>query len=114
MRNMLGRETHWVNVSFEGGIPHTFFTTCSKGSMGHGMVTLTTHFSLYEVSHMIDDMPYVDHFQLIIYGDTWANMICIVGGQILGGLVFIFPHEGKYFAAQDQHFLYTYHKWRDG
>ena len=63
------------------------------------MVTLTTHLFPYEVSHMIDDMPYDDDFQLIIYGDIWASMICSVGGEILGDLVFILPLEGKYFAT---------------
>ena len=82
--------------------------------MGHDMVTLTKNMSLYEVSHMMDVMPYVDDFQLIIYGDTWASMICSIGGEILRALVFILPLEGKSFVAQDHKFLYTYHKWRDG
>ena len=63
------------------------------------MATLITHMSLYEMSHMMEESPYVDEFLLIIYGDTWANMICSVGGEILGDIVFILPHEGKYFAA---------------
>ena len=92
---MLGRETHGVNVSFEGGIPHIFCTTCYKGNMGHDMVTLKTHLSLYEVSHMMEMMPYDDDFQLIIYGDIWASMICSVGKEIFGDLVLIFPPEGN-------------------
>ena len=78
------------------------------------MATRETHLFPYEVSHMIDDMPYVDDFQLIIFGDTWASMICSVGGEILGDLVFILRLEGKCFAAQEQQFLYTYHEWREG
>ena len=113
-RSMLVRETHGVNVSFEGEIPHTFFTTCSNGKMGYDMVTLIAHFSLYEVSHMMEEMPYDDDFQLIIYGDTWANLICSVGGEIFGGLVLIFPLKGKLIAAHGQPTLYTYHRWRYG
>ena len=41
-------------------------------------------------------------------------MICSIGGEVLGDLVLILPLEGNYFAAQDQNFLYTYHKWRGG
>ena len=96
---MLGGETYGVVVSFEEGIPHTFCTTCSKGNMRYDMVTLTTQLSFYEVSHMMDEMPYVDDFQLIIYGDMWANMICSVGGEIFGGLVLILPLEGKIIPA---------------
>ena len=99
MRSMLEREANYVDVSFEGEIPHTICTTCSKGSMGYGMVTLTTQLLLYEVNHTMDVMPYDDDFQLIIYGDMWANMICSVGGEIFGYLVLILPLEGKLIAA---------------
>ena len=97
--SMIGRETHWVNVSFEGEIPHTFCTTCSKGNMGNYMVTLTTHLSPYEVSHMMEEMPYDDEFQLIIYGNTWASLICGVGGEIFGCLFLVLPLEGKLITA---------------
>ena len=114
MKSMLGRETHWVNVSFGGESSYTVFTTCSKGNMGDGMVTRASHLFLYEVSHIMDAMPYDDGFQLIIYGDIWANMICSVGGEIFGDLALILPLEGEIIAAQDQPTLYTYHKWGDG
>ena len=114
MRSMLGRETHEVNVSFEGEIPHTICTKCSKGNMGYDMVTLIAHLSLYEVNHMMEEMPYNDDFQLIIYGETWASLICSVGGEIFGGIVLILPLEGKIISAHGQPTLYTYHEWRDG
>ena len=63
---------------------------------------------------MIDGMPYGDDFLSITYGMVWASMIHNVGEVIFGGLVFIFPLEGNIIAAQDQHILYTYHKWRGG
>ena len=63
---------------------------------------------------MIEEMPYDDDFQLIIYGDTWASLIYNVGGEIFGGLVLILPLEGKIIAAHGQTTLYTYHKGRDG
>ena len=88
-----------MNVSFEGEFSHTFCTTCSKGNMRYDMVTLTTQLSLYEVNHMMEMIPYDDDFQLIIYGDTGAILICSVGGEIFGGLVLIFPLEGNIIAA---------------
>ena len=98
---MLGRETHGMDVSFKEGIPHTFFTTCSKGSMGYGMATRATHFFPYEVSHMMDMMPHDDEFQLIIYGDVWASMICRFGGEVFGDLVLTLPLEGKLIVAHE-------------
>jgi len=59
-------------------------------------------------------IPYHDDFQLIIYGDVWASMICSIGGEIFGDLVLIFPLEGKLIEAHGQPELYTYHMWRDG
>ena len=44
----------------------------------------------------------------------WANMFHNVGGEILRGLISILPFEGNVIAAQDQHTLYTYPKWRGG
>ena len=74
------------------------------------MVTLTTNLSLYEVSHIMNVMPYDDDFQLIIYGETWASLIYSVGEEIFGGLVLILPLEGKLIAAHYQLTIYTYHK----
>ena len=113
-RSMIGGETHWVNVSSEGENSHTLCTTCSKGSMGDGMATTTAPLFPYEVSHMMDVMPYDDDFQLIIYEMIWANMFHNVGGEILIGLISILSFEGNVIAAQDQCTLYTYPKWRGG
>ena len=63
---------------------------------------------------MIDIMPYDDDFQLIIYGDIWANMIHNVGEDIFEDPIFFLPLEGNIIAAQDQQKIYTYHKWRGG
>ena len=63
---------------------------------------------------MIGWIPYDDEFQLITYEMIWTSMIHSVGGEIFGGLIFILPLEGNYFAAQDQHTLFTYPKWRRG
>ena len=112
--SMIGGETHWVNVSLEGEKSHTLCTTCSRGSMGDGMATTEAHFFPYEVIHMRNVMPYDDDFQLITYEMIWANMFHNVGGEILRGLISIFPFEGNVIAAQDQHTLYTYPKWRGG
>ena len=48
---------------------------------------------------------YDDHVLLMMDGMSWANRIIINGGEILGGLLFIFPLEGNNFAAHDQHTL---------
>ena len=63
---------------------------------------------------MIDWMPYDDDFRLITYEENWASLICSVGGETFGGIVFIFPLEGNIIAAQVQLSLYTYPKWREG
>ena len=103
-----------MDVSLEGENSQTLCTTCSRGSMGNGMATTTAHLFHYEVSHMRNEIPYDDDFQIIIYGETWAIMIYSARGDIFRYLVFILSLEGNYFAAQDQPTLYTYHKWRDG
>ena len=38
--NMIGGETHWLDVSLGEEISHTFCTTCFKGSMGDDMATI--------------------------------------------------------------------------
>ena len=59
--NMIGGETHWLDVSLGEEISHTFCTTCFKGSMEDDMATIGDHLFLYEVEHMIVwntwDMP---------------------------------------------------------
>ena len=50
----------------------------------------------------MEDIPYHDDFQLIIYEDIWASMICNIGGEIFGDLVLILPIEDNLIAAQDQ------------
>ena len=82
--------------------------------MRGNVATTTKHLFPFEVSHMIDWMPYDGDFQLITYEVIWASMLHNVGGEILGGLVSIFPLEGNIIAAQDHHILYTYPKWRGG
>ena len=57
---------------------------------------------------------YDDHVLFIMDGIFWASLFLNVGGEILGGLFFIFPLEGNNFVAQDQHILYTHHEWREG
>lgn len=52
--SMIGRETHWLDVSFGEEDSHIFCITCSKGSMGDDMAITTKHFYLYEVGHDID------------------------------------------------------------
>ena len=75
---------------------------------------------LYLAAHSITYKKHVigvfydDHVLLIIDEMSWASRIIIDGGEILGGLLFIFPLDGNTFAAHDQHTLYTYHKWRGG
>ena len=63
---------------------------------------------------MIYWMPYDDEFQLITQEMVWDSTFHNVGGEILGGINFIFPLEGNIVAAQDQRILYTYPKWRGG
>ena len=57
---------------------------------------------------------YDDHVLFIMDEIFWAILFFDVGRGIFGGLFFTFPHEGNNFAAQDQHIIYTYHKWREG
>ena len=68
---MIGGETHWLDVSFGEEIPHTFCTTCFKGSMGKGMATILDHLFLYEVGHMIVwstwDIPLMRIWEDIFY-----------------------------------------------
>ena len=52
--SMIGRETHWLDLSLGKEIHHTFCTTSSKGSMGGDMATTKKHLFLYEVGHEID------------------------------------------------------------
>ena len=63
---------------------------------------------------MMDEMPYDDDFQLNIYGDIWASMICSIEGEILGDIVLILSLEGNLIAAQNQQTLNTYLKSRYG
>ena len=76
------------------------------------MATTAKHLLPFEVGHVIDGMPYSDDFLSITYGMIWASLIHSVGEEIFGDLVFISPLEGNIIPAQDQHILYTYHKWR--
>ena len=57
---------------------------------------------------------YDDLVLFIMDGLFWANLFFIVGGELFGGLFFTLPFEGITFVAQDQHTLYTDHKWREG
>ena len=109
--SMIGGDTHWLYVSLGEDISHTFCITCSKGSMGDDVVTTIKHFLLYEVGHRIDWIPYGDDFLSVTYGIIWAILIHSVGEEIFGDLVFILPLEGNFFTTQDQHIIYTYHKW---
>ena len=111
--NMIGRETHELGVSFGGEDSHTFCIACSNGSMRGDMAIIAKHlFPFVEMDHIIVGMPYGDVFLFITYGLIWASLISSVGGENFEDLVFILPLEGNYFAAQDQHLLYTYHNWR--
>ena len=111
--SMFWRETHWMDVSFGKDDSHLVCSTCSKGSMGDSMVTIAKHLVHYEVSHMIDWMPYDDDFQLITYEMVWASLFHNIG-EIHGGLIFILPPEGNIVAARDQYMLCTYYEWREG
>ena len=112
--SMIGGMAHWLDVSLGGEISHIFCITCFNGSMRGSMATLAKKNFFYEVSHGFDWMPYDDDFQLITYEVIWASMLHNVRGEILGGQVFILPLEGNIIAAQDQHILCTYPKWRGG
>ena len=57
---------------------------------------------------------YDDLVLFIMNGLFWASTFSTVGGEFFGGFLFTLPFEGNTFAAQDQHILYTYHKWRGG
>ena len=59
-------------------------------------------------------MPYGDDVPFILYGMVWVSMVHDIGERILGYSIFFLPLEGNHVAAQDQHALYTYHKWRGG
>ena len=69
--NMIGGETHWLDVSFGEENPHTFCTTSFKGSMGKDMATIVDHLFLYEVGHMIVwstwDIPLMSIWEEILY-----------------------------------------------
>ena len=82
--------------------------------MRGSMATIAKFLFFYEVSHGFDWMPYDGDFQLITYEVVWDNMFHNAGEKIPGGLLFILPLEGNIMAAQDQHILYTYPKWRGG
>ena len=99
--SMIGGETHWVDVFFGKEDPHTFYITCSKGSMGGDMATTKKYLFLYEEGHEMDGIPYGDDFLPITYGMVWASMIHNVGEEILGDLVFNLPLEGNIIATQD-------------
>ena len=53
VEDILGGDTHWLDVSLGEEISHTLCTTCFKGSMGKNMATIVDHLLLYEVDHMI-------------------------------------------------------------
>ena len=65
-------------------------------------------------SKLLIGILYDDHVLFIMDVFFWANLFFNVGGETFGGLFFTLPFEGNNFAAQDQHTLYTYHKWREG
>ena len=112
--SVIGGMTHCLDVSLGGEISHIIRIACSNGSMRAHVATTTKKLFPFEVSHMIDWIPYDGDFQLITYEVIWDNMFHNAGDEILGGLVFILPLEGEFIAAQDQHILYTYPKWRGG
>ena len=72
MGSMVGGGTLWVDVFFWEEGPHTFFITCSKGSMGRDMASTTQYFFLYEEGHEMDGMSYGGDFLSITYGLVWA------------------------------------------
>ena len=114
VERMIGGMAHFMDVSLGGEISHIICIACSNGSMREHMATTTKHLFPFEVSHMIDWIPYGGDYQLITYEMIWDNMFHNVGEEILGGLVFIFPLEGNIVAAQYQHILCTYPEWRGG
>ena len=71
VEDMVGGETHWLDVSLGEEISHTFCTTCFKGSMGNYMATILYHLFLYEVYHIIYwstwGMPLMSHWEEIYY-----------------------------------------------
>ena len=52
--NMVGRKTHWWDVSLGEEISHTFCTTCFRGSMGKDMATIVDHLFLY-LEHLVNN-----------------------------------------------------------
>ena len=99
IRSMVRRETPWLGVSLEGGVSLSFCSECSKRSMIVVTATILVQSFSYEVSHMMDMMPYEDDSQLITCGDVWADMICSTGGEAFGGPTFILPLDGNLIAA---------------
>ena len=112
--SMIRGMTRWLDVSLWGEISHIVCIACSNGSMREYVATTAKYLFPFEVSHMIDWMPYDGDLQLITYEMIWASTFHNVGGEILGGQIFIFPLEGNIITAQDQHTLYTYPEWRGG
>ena len=88
-----------------GEISHIIFIACSNGSMREYVATTENNLFPFEVSHMIQGMPYDGDFQLITYEMIWDSMFHNVGGEILRVLIFILPLEGNIITAQDQHTL---------
>ena len=52
VRNVVGGETHFLDVFLGEESPYFFCTTCSKGSMRNYMATITYHLFLYNMDHM--------------------------------------------------------------
>ena len=57
-------------------------------------------------------MPNGDDVPFTLNGMIWSSMIHDMGERIFGDLIFFLPLEGNLIAAQYQHMLYTYLKWR--
>ena len=112
--SMIVGMAHWLDVSLGGETSHIVCIACSNGSMREYVATTAKYLFPFKVSHMIDWMPYDGDLQLITYEMVWASMIHNVGEKVLEDLVFFLPLEGNIIAAQDQHILYTYPKWRGG
>ena len=110
--SMIEKETHEMDVSFWEKDSHILCSTCSKGNMGGVMATIAKHLFLLEIGHVCDGVPYDDDILSITCERFWANWFYNVRGRIFTDLIFMLPCEGNIIAAQDQHILYTYHKWR--
>ena len=59
-------------------------------------------------------MPYGNDVPFILYRMVWVGMAHDIRERILGDSIFFLPLEGNHVAAQDQHALYNYQKWRGG